>query len=350
MKFDSIIESDFIKVILLGMVICFFSSLFSRLIIKPKSLNFYQLQNNISINNILKIRKFFLIYSFILFLYIGILILIFRIPVYNIQEHLSSGLAGHANLMSVISVSYIYATEKKFNIKSIFYLIISLIPLFLYGTRGWMIISILSGVFLKGYLFQKWPNKIYIILAPILGIGFMMLTYLYRNMLGEVDANSYEIFQHVIGYFISGIQGGDKLINSNVSREPYQDMVFSAIINILNILTGNSDKLVANASPNFFLINSEVGNLTNVSTAFGTLFYGLNFINGSIYLFILYIILNILFNLKIKNIYYLSYICFLSSGIFLSFFEYYLGLLFYIESIIFLFLVSFIVNNVIKVK
>ena len=320
----------------LGFLSIFLSSIFVRLIAKSQKLNF-QKKNNVEVNS-------FQIKNISIFLKIFVLLKIFQVFIlfamgihpFQMKESLGSGFSGITTLLLIICIVFFYGVYRKINFSNLFFLFISLIPLFLYGTRGWMFIAILGGILFKGYYHNIWPNKLYIALAPIFGISFMMISYVFRNASGGVDASVKEMFEHVIGYFVSGVQGANQLFGSSVPTSPYLGMTYSAIINLIEFLIGNGN-YVSNVGPAFFNINHINPNISNVNTAFGTVFHGLGPIFAIFHFFILYFFLYIFYLLKnkIRSIFLLMFYSIVTSGIFLSFFEYYLGLIFYFFAIAF---------------
>lgn len=321
----------------IGITSIFFVSIIVKVVSVYLNVNhntFYSTESNkYQIKHAAQILTILLVYKTlqIIFLYFS------GIPFFAMKPYLSSGFSGYTTLLMIICVTFFYGAYPKLNLKRVLMIALSLIPLLLYGTRGWMIMALLGGVFFKGYYQNIWPKKIFLILAPFLGISFLMATYLYRNAVGDVEASLSEIFQHVIGYFVGGIQGLNQIIGSGYDSSPYLGMTYSAFINIKELLIGNKN-YVSNVGPIFFNINHYYNNVTNVNTAFGTLFHGLGTILASIHIIVLYSLLYILyiFRNRIGNIYVLTFYSLLTAGVSLSFFEYYLGLFFYFLVIIFL--------------
>lgn len=342
--FYSVTHGTFLWIITLGTVICAISSLFSRIL----TLTSYQKKQNTFIKNFKTNHNIFLymIKTLVMATFIYIIILwIQGNSLNNIKIALGKGVLGHLVLLNILAITVIYGINEKLNLTNIILIIIAFIPLFIYGTRGWMLISMLSAIFLRGFIYNKWPNRYFIVLSPIFGCAFLFVSYLYKNIFSNVEANNIDILYHVLGYFVAGIQGGNALLDSNVNSLPYLEMIFSGIINIFLMISG-SQQFVSNVAPNFFNV-STYDFSTNVSTALGTIYYGLGEIWGSLYIFLLYIVLNFLFIIKHKNFYLLVYTSILSAGIFLSFFEFYLGLIFFIETLVFLFL-SLVIETLIK--
>ena len=342
--FSSLWEDALIQEYLFwGISAVIFSSLFSRFlmfsIINTNRVQKGNTENRGGNKTFLNI----IFYSLSICLLLYVLFLIFTgIPFSSMKEYLGKGIAGHIVLINVLGSSYIYGTTKKMsNIDKIMF-IISLFPVFLYGTRGLLLLAILGGVLCRGILFHIWPRKILILLAPILGIGFMTVSYLYRNFTGGVDVSIMVIIQHVLGYLMAGIHGMSQLLQSGVDNQPYADMVFSGLKNIMIYFLGG--EFVSNVAPNYFIINDEFMNVSNVSTAFGTILFGLGLLNGCIYIFLLFFLLYIIFFFRKRYCGYLYnlYLSMLLAGVFLSFFEYYLGLLFYLETLVFLCIIKFV--------
>lgn len=300
----------------------------------------------------IKHAKQFISFAIVLKTIQVILLYLSGVSFFQMKEYLGSGLSGLTNELMILSIVLIYGTTIKLNFKYYILLLLAFIPLFLYGTRGWMLISIIAAIMFRGYYLRIWPNKILIISAPILGILFMMFTYIFKNTAGDVEASYSEIFTHVMGYFVAGIQGGNQLIGSMYDKQPYFEMSFSGLINLSKFILGNNN-YVSNVGPNYFDTNYITPSVTNVSTAFGTLFHGLGKYFASLYIFIIFLFLYILFLFKnkIKNIFFLIYYCVIVAGVALSFFEYYLGLLFYFTSILqlfFIYLYTLIASNASK--
>lgn len=342
--FSSLWEDALIQEYLFwGISAVVFSSLFSRFLMFS-IMNTNRAQKESTENRMSdKIYLDIIFYSLSICLLLYVLFLIFTgIPFSSMKEYLGKGVAGHIVLINVLGSSYIYGTARKMsNIDKIMF-IISLFPVFLYGTRGLLLLAILGGILCRGMLFRIWPKKTLILLSPILGIGFMTVSYLYRNFTGGVDASVTAIIQHVLGYLVAGIHGMSQLLQSGVDSQPYADMVFSGIKNIMVYFLGG--EFVSNVAPNYFVINNEFMNVSNVSTAFGTILFGLGLLNGCIYIFLLFVLLYIIFYFRKRHRGYLYnvYLSMLLAGVFLSFFEYYLGLLFYLETLVFLCVIKFV--------
>lgn len=327
---------------LIGFASCFFASLFVRLIAGNLKIDLnYKKNINISANYIFILDCFFKVLSILMFFSV-LTLLLSGVHFFDMKEKLGQGVLGIGNLLLILCIVFIYGAKLKTGWIDLIFLIISMIPLFLYGTRGWMFISILGAILMRGYCFNIWPKKITIISAPVLGIAFMMLTYLFRNAKGGIESTFFDTFQHVVGYFVGGIQGASQILGSQAPRQPYFEMVFSGFINLFRLITGSQD-YVSNVGPIFFNINHISPNLTNVNTAFGTIFHGLGVGWAIVYLFLIYTLLYLffLFKYKINNILFFVFYSVVVAGIFLSFFEYYLGLLFFVISALFLFILSF---------
>lgn len=335
----------FFEYLLIGYLACFFASIVSHFFCSVLFINLRPKKDIFILPEVDKkiIKLLFTLISGILFLYSLFLIFFLRVDWGEVKNYFSSGFAAHAIYFSILGAVFIYGSSKRMSKLDIFLYCVCFFPLFLYGTRGWMFIVILASILLRGYIFNIWPNKLWIFLSPVLGISFMILTYLYRNFTGGVEATFSEIISHVMGYFLAGIQGANALFNSNLPGEPYMNLVFNALNNIKSFLLGG--QYVSNSTPYFFIISND-GNLSNVTTLFGTLLYGLGIYFGSIYLFLLFFWINIIFFLRkyMYSIYFFIYLSVVCAAVSLAFFEYYLGLLFFIESIFILLFISIVVN------
>lgn len=339
------LNDAFFMYLLVACVICFFASFTAQFV----GMLFYSGKKSSPIHSDYLIadrkilKSLFSSVSICLFIYSIYIIFFLRVDWANVKEYFSSGLPAHAIYFTILGAVFLYGGTKRMTKKELILYIVSIFPLFLYGTRGWIFITILSSIYLRGYIFNIWPNKLFILLSPVFGIFFMMISYLYRNFTGDVEASFSEIFGHVMGYFVSGVQGANALFNSNLSNEPYNNLIFNAFYNIKSFLLGGG--FVSNSTPYFFQISDD-GNLSNVTTIFGTILYGLGLGIGSVYLYFLFFMINMMFIMKYRviNIYFLIYFSIVSSGISLGFFEYYLGLLFFVESVFILLFLSFIVK------
>lgn len=336
---------------LFGFLSIFFASFFVRILASSQNFNFFK--KNKFKNNVLQIKYASYLFKILLFIKIS-QILYFYITgtsFLNMKGLLGSGISGISTLLMIFCFVFFYGAYEKLKINNFVLMLLSILPLFLYGTRGWMFIAIIGAIMFKGYYHGKWPSKLFLLISPILGISFMMITYLFRNAVGEVDSNFYDIFQHVMGYFLAGIQGANQLLGSSVPTTPYLGMSFSALINLKEFLIGNKE-YVSNIGPAFFNINKINVNLSNVNTAFGTLYHGLGPIFATIYIYMLYFILYFIFMVKykIKNIFILMFYSVVMSGIFLSFFEYYLGLIFYFFATCFILCAYLLINYLISLR
>lgn len=330
---------------LLGFFSIFLSSIFVKIISKSQNYD-YSKKNNIE-KDFTQIKYLSYFFKTLVILKVFQLIILYGMgfSFLNMKESLGAGFSGITTLLLILCVVFFYGAYEKLKFTNVIFIIMSMIPLFLYGTRGWMFIAIIGGVLFKGYYYNIWPNKLLIVLSPILGISFMMVTYIFRNASGDVDASAVEMFQHVIGYFVAGVQGANQLFGSSIPTKPYLGMCFSAIINLKEFIIGNNN-YVSNVGPDFFYINNINVNISNVNTAFGTLFHGLGPVIAPIYIFLLYFSLYMFFLMKnkIKNIFLLMFYSIITSGIFLSFFEYYLGLIFYFFAMMFLLFLYFYIK------
>lgn len=203
----------------------------------------------------------------------------------EIKEYFAGGLAAHGIYFSILCAVFLYSGTRQMTKVELFLYFMSIFSIFLYGTRGWMFITILSSIYLRGLVFNIWSNKILILLSPVLGIGFMVVSYFYRNFTGNVDASLIEIFEHVMGYFVAGVQGANSLFVSNLPNDAYNNLVFNGIDNVIILLLDG--EYVSNSTPYFFTINDS-GMLSNVTTIFGTILYGLNIYIYWFFLFIFY--------------------------------------------------------------
>lgn len=338
------LSETFFFYLLLGCVVCFLSSITAHLVLLGKTTRKEKKHYTMMPDSDKKIlRLIFLVCSFYLFFYCLFLLFVQNISLGGLKSYLQNGLAAHLIYFSILGAVFLYGSSKKMSFKDTLIYTTSILVLVLYGTRGWVFITVLSGIYLRGYLYNIWPNKLLIVMSPVLAILFMVLSYYYRNFTGYVEASFAEILNHVLGYLVAGVQGANALFLSNIESEPYRNLVFNALNNIKAILLGG--ELVSNSTPYFFYTSRD-GALSNVTTIFGTVFYGLGLTYGGIYLYFIFFVINIMFILRkqVTNIYFLTYFSCISSAISLGFFEYYLGLLFFIESIFILFFLFIIVK------
>lgn len=338
------LSETFFFYLLLGCVVCFLSSITAHLVFLGKTKRKEKKHYTIMPESDKKIlRLIFLVCSVCLFFYCIFLLFVQNVSLGGLKSYLQNGLAAHLIYFSILGAVFLYGSSKKMSFKDILIYTTSILVLVLYGTRGWVFITVLSGIYLRGYLYNIWPNKLLIVMSPVLAILFMVLSYYYRNFTGYVEASFAEILNHVLGYLVAGVQGANALFLSNIESEPYRNLVFNALNNIKAILLGG--ELVSNSTPYFFYTSRD-GALSNVTTIFGTVFYGLGLAYGGIYLYFIFFAINIMFILRkqVTNIYFLTYFSCISSAISLGFFEYYLGLLFFVESIFILFFLFIIVK------
>lgn len=338
--FNSIENSNtFINITSLGLLSAFCASVSFRLIFAPacKGVNFNRVVNISEfdfdkVDNLL-IRKFIYILCISVNSYIFYLLLAAGVSFSNIgKEYLSEGLFAHFTLYLLIAYCYLYGSRIRLKFIEGVALFLCLLPAILYGTRGWIFLAIISGIFFRGYCYNKWPSLITIFFGFCVCILLFIFSYYYRNYVSSNDYAFEQIMIHAIGYLFAGVQGGAELFSTNNDSEPYFNMIFSGLLNIYSLITGERN-YVSNVAPNFFIINSQTFQESNVSTVYGTVFFGLGASLATIYFIIYFSIFYFLYIRvkKTKSINIKIFYSFMMSGLFLGFFEHYLGLLFYFE-------------------
>lgn len=338
--FNSIENSNtFINIISLGLLSAFCASVSFRLIFAPacKGVNFNRVANILEfdfnkVDNQL-VKKFIYILCISVNSYIFYLLLVAGVPFSNIgKEYLSEGLLAHLISYLLIAYCYLYGSKIRLKFTEGVVLFLCLLPAILYGTRGWIFLAIISGIFFRGYCCNKWPSLMRIFFGFFVFILLFVFSYYYRNYVSSNDYAFEQIMIHAIGYLFAGVQGGAELFGTNNDRVPYFNMIFSGLLNIYSFITGERN-YVSNVAPNFFIINTQTFQQSNVSTVYGTVFFGLGASLGVIYFVIYFSIFYLLYIgvKKTKSINIKIFYSFMMAGLVLGFFEHYLGLLFYLE-------------------
>lgn len=256
--------------------------------------------------------------------------------------YLANGFGGHISQILLLSYCYVIGLKPRLSFVTLSIAILCLLPPFIYGGRGWIFIAVLAGIFFRGFKHGIWPSRLFLFLSPLLSILFVVFTYLYRDFISGTDSVIDQTFEHVIGYLVAGIQGASQLLTSDADPSKYAGMTFNGILNVIAFLSGSSD-YSTNVAPDFWVINQLSLQQSNVHTLYGTVFFGLGYFYATIY-FIVYFLIFYFFYFRAqasKNEPFLIFYSFMLSGLFLGFFEHYLGSLFYLEILFFLIIINF---------
>ncbi len=197
------------------------------------------------------------------------------------------GFWGHLRIFTIpLLIMMIYYANRKSWWINIFILVFILVGFF-YNVKGWIIIPILSGVFMRLYTDKM---KLSLRLCLIVFLGGILLFFVSYGLAiiiafgNELEMNFiYFIIGHFFHYLTSGILGFSMDVCKNLPDAGSFEILWTPIINIINVVTG-SDELLIPVNPIFF--NSGL-NLTNVRTFFGTIY-----IYTDAFEFVLYILLS----------------------------------------------------------
>lgn len=235
------------------------------------------------------------------------------------------GFWGHLRILTIpLLIMLIYYAKRKSWLINCFILIFIFVG-FLYNVKGWIIIPILSGVFIRLYT-GKMKLSIRLCLTVFLG-GILLFFVSYGLAIIVAYGNKLEmgfvnfIFGHFFHYLTSGVLGFSMDVCNNFPDAGSFEVLWAPIINLINVITG-SNELIIPVNPVFF--NSGI-NMTNVRTFFGTIYIYTNALE-----FVFYILLSstLMYCLKLailkwNNIYMYTIYFFQCGLLAMGWFEFY---------------------------
>ncbi|MBQ8270971.1 MAG: oligosaccharide repeat unit polymerase [Bacteroidaceae bacterium] len=243
-------------------------------------LSYFFSKNNINLNvehKSCSIQKMLIIASFIL----GLLFLVHFISFRGSsvlgssefsQGFSGGGLWGHLRIFTIaLLIMLIYFVERKYWWMSIMILVFLLVGL-ANNVKGWIIIPVLSGVFLRLYTGKM---KLSIRLFLIVFLGGILLFFVSYGLAiiiafgREFDMNFFDfIIGHFFHYLTSGVLGLSMDAYYNFPDMGNFETLWSPVINVIYVIIGE-DNFVNQVNPLYF--NSGL-NVTNVRTFFGTIY------------------------------------------------------------------------------
>lgn len=240
------------------------------------------------------------------------------------EELCGRGLWAHIRqaAMAMMAVLIFYYKKKTWY----FWLPITVYLLFalVYQVKGWIIISVLSGVMARLFV-GKLNLKVSLLMKSVVG-AFLLFQIVYtlsfvvagKSQLG-MDVFNY-ISLHFLHYFTSGVLGLSVDVQRDFPDQQSWEILFTPFVNIAYVLSGQ--ELLSPINPVYY--NTGI-NLTNVRTFFGTIFISTNKIQFLIvsmgiaaYIYSFRIILQ-----KFPRTSFLLMYCFLCSLMAMGWFEYY---------------------------
>lgn len=259
------------------------------------------------------------------------------------DDFCGSGLWAHLrSLCMAYLILLIYLVEKKcwyYAIPIGMFLFVAV----MYGVKGWIIVSVVSGVFMRAYT-GRTKLKFSLVFKAALG-GFLLfqVIYLLSWVVAGNSTMSWYVVEyigmHFLHYFTSGVLGMSIDLVRGLPDLGDTQVLFTPLVNIYNVLTGQD--IISPTNPIF---HHNGVNLTNVRTYFGTILIYTNW-----YQFILFILLfsfmhyisRVWLLLRPTSI-VLAIYCFFCALICLGWFEYYYFHLAVIETPILMLLLSYL--------
>ncbi len=254
------------------------------------------------------------------------------------------GFWGHLRIFTIpLLIMLIYYVERRYKW---FYILIFIFILvgFMYNVKGWIIIPVLSGVFMRLYTGKmKLTIRLFLI---VFGGGILLFFLSYGLAIIVANGKDIEfgfvtfIFGHFFHYLTSGVLGFSMDVYYNFPDAGNFEILWAPLINIINLITGNGE-LISQVNPLYF--NSGI-NLTNVRTFFGTIYIYTNIVE-----FVFYILLSstLMYCLKLAilkwNNIYMYTIYFFECGLLaMGWFEFYYFHLIVFELPVFVLLMWFV--------
>jgi len=233
------------------------------------------------------------------------------------------GISGHSLLISRFLLVYLIVRFKK---KYIIPILLILIFAFSYGVKGWILIPVLSGFFIRILLRLTRLNVVIIVSILIIGlVGFYLV---YRIRLGTGLQLSF-IFSNIMKYIFSGPLGLSEYIKKNheVGFDPL--VVINPIINIYNKFFGNGKLFHYKNIMTYIGANGD----TNTKTFFGTVYIYSGALWGILFSFIVGLItyFYLIIFIKTKNLIFMVIYGTYLTIFFFGWFDSYTGNLFFYE-------------------
>ena len=203
-------------------------------------------------------------------------------------EFAGQGLWGHLRILTLpLLIAAVYFVDRK-NKWLWFVIFLFLFVGVLYNVKGWMIIPCVAGLAMRIYA-KKTKLKISTVLFTLLG-GFVVFLFAYL-VLPMIAAEKEEVteemldyvFAHFSHYLTSGTFGLSLDMQLGFPDSGKFEILWAPIINLMNSITGNIDKVGIVSPINPFYYNTGI-NITNVRTFFGTIYIYTNALEFFVYI------------------------------------------------------------------
>ncbi|WP_333662910.1 DUF6337 family protein [Chishuiella changwenlii] len=265
----------------------------------------------------------------------------------EVEEYLGKGIQAHLfiilKLLSILSfLSILGKGNKIFKLKNLYIIFISLALSIMYATKSGILILIISYFFAWVLFYNKKIKLWHIITALILGFGVFYLTY--SIAFGELAPISF-IWRHMLLYYVSGISSMSAYFSMNNSVGIEWEMLYRFPINLINLLSGNSEDVKVGFSNEWTYIGNET--TVNVKTFFGTIYLYGGFWIGIFSCCFFSFFCHLFFKMsKGRNsLIFLVLYCYLLAVLCFGWFDFYFNSLVFYESIFIAIIFNFIIIN-----
>lgn len=183
----------------------------------------------------------------------------------SFTEKYSTGLWAHASLISKFFFVYLLINFRR---KNLFLIILLALLYMAYGSKGWIIIPILSAVIAHLLIGSFRPSLT--LLFSLLAVSLSVFYFSYSMRLGE-EMPEYFFVLHFLRYLFSGVLGLSSYIADNGPVGVDPSMLITPLVNLYNVVVGH--EIINTYSDILDFIGGDT--YTNVKTLFGTIYiYG----------------------------------------------------------------------------
>lgn len=249
-----------------------------------------------------------------------------------------NGIFGHlSTVMMILGIIWIFLIDK-YHKNYVFYILGFFVVAFLCLVKSWMIIPIVSALIMR-LLMKRIHLKVKLVLGmAVFGFVFFFASYWVSMFLVRVDwaTKQYNVTRseyaqmtaryiqkHFVTYLVAGVYGFSEDMAMGIVEERDPDKVFTAVVNIGNVLTGQPVEEKINDK---FVITTRADSGTNVRTFMGFLYVFLGPWQAALFVFLFSILVNVLFFVARQraNLFALVWSSWVCGYLFMGWFEFYL--------------------------
>jgi hypothetical protein len=249
-----------------------------------------------------------------------------------------SGISGHFIVLNVLLFIYFFGIAHRNNSFILATLGFLFLTFILYQVKTWVFIPLFSGIFYRSYRgnFKLQFKTIWV--TVLFSIGFFFSTYYF-----SIGLQTKFLFKHMVTYAFSGIMGLSEFIREPVAVLKDSTFLIRPVENIFRVIFDLPVKNVIQKVMTNISGQSDILNMTNVRTFFGTIYLNSGILISIIYVFLISAVIYYFYILSIlrKNKWVILFSSFLLGALIMGWFDFYFNTLNFFELPVYILILDF---------